>query len=155
MRRLVAVVCFALSLALPTAAQEAIWVSITSPTDGDYAIGEVEITVEVVARADVAEVEFGFAERETFARQLDQILQYVESIQSLDTADVPPMSHALATGGFRPDVPGKSLEPERALDEAGVDMPFPTQSINLRLEPETANQLLQALPQALTEHSSL
>jgi Ca-activated chloride channel family protein len=58
MRRLVAVVCFALSLALPTAAQEAIWVSITSPTDGDYAIGEVEITVEVVARADVAEVEF-------------------------------------------------------------------------------------------------
>jgi small-conductance mechanosensitive channel len=40
---------------------------------------------------------------------------------------------------------------ERALDEAGVDMPFPTQSINLRLEPETANQL----PQAITEHSSL
>jgi MscS family membrane protein len=40
---------------------------------------------------------------------------------------------------------------ERALDEAGVEMPFPTQSINLRLEPETANQL----PQAITEHSSL
>jgi small-conductance mechanosensitive channel len=40
---------------------------------------------------------------------------------------------------------------ERALDEAGVEMPFPTQSINLRLEPETANQL----PQAITEHSPL
>jgi small-conductance mechanosensitive channel len=40
---------------------------------------------------------------------------------------------------------------ERALDEAGVEMPFPTQSINLRLEPETAKQL----PQAITEHSSL
>ena len=34
---------------------------------------------------------------------------------------------------------------ERALDEAGVDMPFPTQSIRLQVEPETANQLPQAL----------
>jgi MscS family membrane protein len=40
---------------------------------------------------------------------------------------------------------------ERALDEAGVEMPFPTQSIRLQLEPETAN----LLPQAMTEHSSL
>ena len=35
---------------------------------------------------------------------------------------------------------------ERALDGAGVDMPFPTQSIRLQLEPETENQLPQALP---------
>jgi Asp-tRNA(Asn)/Glu-tRNA(Gln) amidotransferase C subunit len=28
------------------------------------------------------------------------------------------MSHALATGSFRPDVPGESLERERALEEA-------------------------------------
>jgi MscS family membrane protein len=38
---------------------------------------------------------------------------------------------------------------ERALDEAGVEMPFPTQSIRLQLDPETANQL----PHALTEHN--
>jgi aspartyl-tRNA(Asn)/glutamyl-tRNA(Gln) amidotransferase subunit C len=73
-------------------------------------------TVDHVAR--LAHLSLTEEERETFARQLDQILQYVESIQSLDTADVPPMSHALATGGFRPDVPGESLEPERALDQA-------------------------------------
>ena len=30
---------------------------------------------------------------------------------------------------------------EHALDEAGIDMPFPTQSINLQLEPETASRL--------------
>jgi len=40
---------------------------------------------------------------------------------------------------------------ERALDEAGVDMPFPTQSIDLQLEPETASMLSQAL----TERSSV
>ena len=39
---------------------------------------------------------------------------------------------------------------ERALDEAGVEMPFPTQSISLQLAPETAN----LLPQALAERNS-
>ena len=34
---------------------------------------------------------------------------------------------------------------EHALDEAGIEMPFPTQSISLRLEPETTNQISQAL----------
>jgi MscS family membrane protein len=34
---------------------------------------------------------------------------------------------------------------ERALDEAGVEMPFPTHSISLELAPETANQISQAL----------
>ena len=73
-------------------------------------------TVDHVAR--LAHLSLTGEERETFARQLDQVLQYAESIQSLDTADVPPMSHALAISGFRPDVPGESLERERALDEA-------------------------------------
>jgi aspartyl/glutamyl-tRNA(Asn/Gln) amidotransferase C subunit len=31
-------------------------------------------------------------ERETFARQLDQILAYAELIQALDTSGVPPMT---------------------------------------------------------------
>jgi small-conductance mechanosensitive channel len=34
---------------------------------------------------------------------------------------------------------------EHALDDAGVEMPFPTQSISLQLAPETASQLTQAL----------
>jgi len=39
---------------------------------------------------------------------------------------------------------------EHALDEAGIEMPFPTQSISLQLEPETANQISQTF----TERSS-
>jgi small-conductance mechanosensitive channel len=39
---------------------------------------------------------------------------------------------------------------QQALDEAGVDMPFPTQSISLQLEPDSVSRLAQAL----TERSS-
>jgi MscS family membrane protein len=40
---------------------------------------------------------------------------------------------------------------ERALDGASIEMPFPTQSIRLQLEPETAN----LLSQAITEHGTV
>jgi small-conductance mechanosensitive channel len=40
---------------------------------------------------------------------------------------------------------------EHALDEAGIEMPFPTRSISLRLEPETANQISQALTERNSE----
>ena len=42
---------------LPVGAQE-IWVTIVEPKDGDLVIGELDIVVEVVSRADVAEIEF-------------------------------------------------------------------------------------------------
>jgi aspartyl-tRNA(Asn)/glutamyl-tRNA(Gln) amidotransferase subunit C len=58
-------------------------------------------TVEHVAR--LARLSLTDAEKETFARQLDQILAYAESIQSLDTSGVPPMSHAAPTGSLRAD----------------------------------------------------
>ena len=73
-------------------------------------------TVDHVAR--LAHLSLTDEEKETFTRQLDKILEYAESIQSLDTKDVPPMSHALATGGFRPETPGSSLERDRVLDDA-------------------------------------
>jgi aspartyl-tRNA(Asn)/glutamyl-tRNA(Gln) amidotransferase subunit C len=77
------------------------------------------VTVETVDHvARLAHLTLTGEERDTFARQLDQVLEYADSIQSLDTSDVPPMSHALATGSFRPDVPGESLDRERALEEA-------------------------------------
>lgn len=37
---------------------EEIWVTILEPRDGEFAIGELDVVVEVVARADVSEVEF-------------------------------------------------------------------------------------------------
>jgi aspartyl-tRNA(Asn)/glutamyl-tRNA(Gln) amidotransferase subunit C len=73
-------------------------------------------TVDHVAK--LAHLSLSEAERETFARQLDEILAYAESIQALDTSEVEPMSHAAATGSFREDEPQPSLERERALAAA-------------------------------------
>jgi aspartyl-tRNA(Asn)/glutamyl-tRNA(Gln) amidotransferase subunit C len=73
-------------------------------------------TVEHVAR--LAQLSLGPEERLTFARQLDQILEYAESIQALDVDGVPPMSHARATGVFRPDTPQGGLARERVLEGA-------------------------------------
>jgi Ca-activated chloride channel family protein len=44
-------------VALPSGAQD-IWVSIVEPKQGDLVIGELDIVVEVVARAEISEVEF-------------------------------------------------------------------------------------------------
>ena len=77
------------------------------------------VTVETVDHvARLAHLSLTAEERETFARQLDQILTYAESIQELDTAAVPPMSHALAGDGFRPDVPHQGLDREKVLASA-------------------------------------
>ena len=55
-------------------------------------------TVDHVAR--LARLSLREDERHAFARQLDEILAYAESIQKLDTAEVPPMSHASAARGL-------------------------------------------------------
>jgi aspartyl-tRNA(Asn)/glutamyl-tRNA(Gln) amidotransferase subunit C len=73
-------------------------------------------TVEHVAR--LAQLSLTTDERETFARQLDGILAYAETIQSLDTAAVEPMSHATLSEVFRDDVARPGLERARVLAEA-------------------------------------
>jgi aspartyl-tRNA(Asn)/glutamyl-tRNA(Gln) amidotransferase subunit C len=73
-------------------------------------------TVEHVAR--LARLSLTAEERETFARQLDQVLAYAESIQSLDTSGVEPMRHAIATGSFREDVARDAEVRESALGSA-------------------------------------
>jgi Ca-activated chloride channel family protein len=45
-------------LGAPLAEGQGIWVTILEPKDGDFVIGELDIVVEVVAGADIAEVEF-------------------------------------------------------------------------------------------------
>ena len=69
-------------------------------------------TVEHVAR--LARLSLTKDERDTFARQLDDILGYAESIQALDedTKDVPPMSHAGAATALREDAPRPGLPAE-------------------------------------------
>jgi len=73
-------------------------------------------TVDHVAR--LAHLSLTDDERPVFARQLEEILAYAETIQSLDTADVPPMSHALAASAFRADAPRPGLDRGRVLEEA-------------------------------------
>jgi aspartyl-tRNA(Asn)/glutamyl-tRNA(Gln) amidotransferase subunit C len=73
-------------------------------------------TVEHVAR--LARLSLTAEERSLFARQLDQVLEYAQSIQALDTAAVAPMSHALTVAGFREDVPREGVARERVLESA-------------------------------------
>jgi aspartyl-tRNA(Asn)/glutamyl-tRNA(Gln) amidotransferase subunit C len=73
-------------------------------------------TVDHVAR--LARLSLSDGERQTFARQLDDILAYAESIQALDTDGIEPMSHAAATESFREDTPQPSLARDTALGAA-------------------------------------
>jgi aspartyl-tRNA(Asn)/glutamyl-tRNA(Gln) amidotransferase subunit C len=75
-----------------------------------------EETVDYVAA--LAHLSLTDEERSTFARQLDAILAYAESIRSLDTADVPAMSHAGSTRAFREDSPRAGLDRKVVLDSA-------------------------------------
>ena len=78
-----------------------------------------KVTVETVDHvARLARLSLTDEERALFARQLDQILEYAESIQSLDTDAVEPMSHALTAGTFRADAPREGLARERVLESA-------------------------------------
>ncbi len=70
-------------------------------------------TVEHVAR--LARLTLTDSEKELFARQLDEILAWAESLQALDVSDVPPMSHAHASDTWRDDVPGPTVDREQAL----------------------------------------
>lgn len=73
-------------------------------------------TVEHVAK--LAQLSLTTEEKETFARQLDQVLAYAESIQALDTAAVEPMSHVAGEGTLRADEPRPGLDRETVLEEA-------------------------------------
>lgn len=73
--------------------------------------------VEHVAR--LARLELSDEERETFTKQLNNILTYVEKLNELDTKDVEPTSHVLQIQNiFKEDEIRESLPRERALSNA-------------------------------------
>lgn len=77
------------------------------------------VTVETVDNvARLARLSLTEEERTVFARQLDEILRYAESIQSLDTANVEPMSHAGETSVFREGPARPGIEHRLAMDQA-------------------------------------
>jgi aspartyl-tRNA(Asn)/glutamyl-tRNA(Gln) amidotransferase subunit C len=53
--------------------------------------------------ADLALLELSGAEADSFTNQLSAILGYIDQLNELDTADVPPMSHSTTAAGD-PDV---------------------------------------------------
>jgi len=73
-------------------------------------------TVDHVAR--LAHLSLSDEERTTFARQLDEILAYAESIQALDTEGVEPMTHAHTAGSLRADEPAPGLARETVMAQA-------------------------------------
>ena len=77
------------------------------------------VTVETVDHvARLARIRLTEEERVTFARQLDGILAYAESIRALDLSQVEPMSHAGAVSPLREDAVLDSLPRETALAAA-------------------------------------
>ena len=72
-------------------------------------------TVDQVAR--LARLSLADEERELFARQLEQILEWADSLRALDVADVPPLAHGLEPA-WRADEVRPGLSRERALESA-------------------------------------
>ena len=75
-----------------------------------------EETVEHVAR--LARLSLTEEERRLFARQLEEILAWADSLQALDTSDVPPMSHPREAEALREDEPRDGLDRQAALEAA-------------------------------------
>jgi len=77
------------------------------------------VTEEIVDHvARLARLSLTGAERRLFTRQLEEILTWAESLQALDTADVPPMRHPRDASSLREDEPCESLARQTVLEEA-------------------------------------
>ena len=69
--------------------------------------------------AHLARLNFAEAEKEKFTFQLNNILDYMDMLNRVDTAGVEPMSHAIAqTNAFREDAVRPSLRNDDALANA-------------------------------------
>lgn len=74
---------------------------------------------EVAHLARLARLAVSDAELDTFAGQLDVILQSVASVGEVAADDIPPTSHAVPlTNVFREDVPRPGLTQQQALSGA-------------------------------------
>ena len=74
---------------------------------------------EVLHVAELARLSLRPEEVETFTRQLNDILAYMEKLQELDTEGVEPMAHVVPVATpFREDEVAACLPRETALDNA-------------------------------------
>jgi aspartyl-tRNA(Asn)/glutamyl-tRNA(Gln) amidotransferase subunit C len=75
-----------------------------------------EDTVDAVAR--LARLSLEPAERTRFARELEAIVAWADSLQALDTAGVPPLRLQAGDEALREDTPVDGLGREAAMDPA-------------------------------------
>lgn len=69
--------------------------------------------------AELARLKFSDEELESFTHQLNQILEYVEKLNELDTENVEPLSHPVeGNNAFREDELKPSINREEALKNA-------------------------------------
>lgn len=74
---------------------------------------------EVEYVASLAQLELSEEEKETFTKQLDSILAYVEKLNELDTRHIEPTSHVLPIKNiFRDDDVEASITTDDALSNA-------------------------------------
>ena len=80
----------------------------------------MSVTIKDVEHiAALAKLEFTDAEKEKFTHQLNQILEYVEQMNKLDTSLVEPLSHVLELSNvFRADEVKPGVSTEEALKNA-------------------------------------
>jgi aspartyl-tRNA(Asn)/glutamyl-tRNA(Gln) amidotransferase subunit C len=74
---------------------------------------------DIVYVANLARLEVGEKDIETFAGQLGEVLEYVNTLNRVDTEGVPPTSHAISlTNAFREDIETGHLDRDKALGNA-------------------------------------
>jgi len=74
---------------------------------------------DVIQVARLARLRLRHEEIEPMTGQLNAILDYFETLQQVDTTDIPPATHAVAmTNAVRDDICAPSLMPEAALRNA-------------------------------------
>ncbi len=78
------------------------------------------VTVKDVEHiAKLAMLKFSDAEKEMLTHQLNQILEYMEKLNTVDTSSVEPLSHVIELNNvFRPDQVKPSIETEEVLKNA-------------------------------------
>jgi aspartyl-tRNA(Asn)/glutamyl-tRNA(Gln) amidotransferase subunit C len=74
---------------------------------------------EIIHVANLARLEIDDASLDKVTEQIGQILEYVDTLNQIDTKDVPGTSHAVTlTNAFREDLTKKHLTNEQALTNA-------------------------------------
>ncbi|HVN48293.1 MAG TPA: Asp-tRNA(Asn)/Glu-tRNA(Gln) amidotransferase subunit GatC [Bacteroidota bacterium] len=80
----------------------------------------MSVTIKDVEHiAQLAKLEFSDAEKKTFTHQMNQILEYIEQLNRLDTSKIEPLSHVIELQNvFREDKTTPSTPTDEALKNA-------------------------------------